>query len=107
MKKYSPEYWFAHYEYAMGKKEKLDIDTSNADWTKNGLTKILNGEAPYGWTGTNGAIALVNYIEKYHPEKLNEVLKIMIEYIESIQTPEKPLKKIHNYYLQQLNLRKG
>jgi hypothetical protein len=104
MEKYSPEYWFAHYEYAMGKKAKLDIDTSNADWTKNGLTKILNGEAPYGWTGTSGAIALVNYIEKYHPEKLNEVLKIMIEYIESIQTPEKPLKKIHNYYLQQLNL---
>ncbi len=34
MKKYSTEYWLTHYEFAMWHKSKLDIDTSNADWTK-------------------------------------------------------------------------
>ncbi len=98
MKKFSVDYWLRHYEYAMGKSEKDDIDTSNVDWTKNNITRILNDEMPYGMTGTNGAIALIKYLEIYHPEKVQYITKRMLDYIESIQTPEKPLKKVHNFY---------
>ena len=98
MKKYSVDYWLHHYEYVMGHKNRADIDTSNADWTKNNITRILNGDMPYGMTGTNGAIALIKYLEIYHPQKIQKVAKLMLEYIESIQTPEKPLKKVHSFY---------
>ncbi len=98
MKKYSQEYWLRYFEYVMGHKPKLDIDTSNATWTRGDLTKVLNGQAPYGWTGTNGAKALVQYIEIYHSKKLKEVVKLMLGYIEGIQTEDKPCIKIHNFY---------
>ena len=52
---FTVDYWLHHYEYAMGHKPKLDEDTSNVNWTRNNLTKILNGDMPYGMTGTNGA----------------------------------------------------
>ena len=99
MKKYSPEYWLHHFEYTMGYKDKAEMDTSNVTWTRSGLTKILNGEAPYGWTGTNGAKALVEFMKRYHPDKLEATIDLMIEYIESIQTPEKPCVKIHTFYV--------
>jgi len=99
IKKYSSEYWLHHYEYVMGYKEKLDIDTSNEKWTKAGLTKILNGKFPYGWTGKNGAIALIEFIKLYHSDKLKNIITLMIEYIESLQTKDKPYKKIYNFYL--------
>lgn len=95
---FTVEYWLHHYEYAMGHKPKLDEDTSNVNWTRNNLTKILNGEMPYGMTGTNGAKALIKYIKIYNPDKVQEVAKLMLEYIESIQAPERPLTKVHNYY---------
>ena len=103
MKKFSVDYWLRHYEYAMGKTEKIDIDTSNVDWTKNNITKILNNEMPYGMTGTNGAIALIKYSEIYHPKKVQHIAKLMLDYIESIQTFEKPLKKVHDFYQSVLN----
>ena len=99
MKKYTPEYWLHHFEYAMGYKDKLDIDTSNVDWTRGGLTKVLNGEAPYGWTGTNGAKALVEFMKIYHPDKVQDTVDLMIKYVESIQTPEKPCIKLHTFYV--------
>ena len=37
IEKYSYEYWLHHFEYVMGYKEKLDIDTSNTQWTKRDL----------------------------------------------------------------------
>ena len=37
MIKYSKEYWLAHYEYAMGHKPKIAIDTSDVVWTKNNI----------------------------------------------------------------------
>ncbi len=98
MRKYSVEYWLAHTEYAMGKKDKIDIDTSNADWTRNNMERIFRNEMPYGMTGTNGAKALIQYVEKYHSEKKEEVVKLMLEYIKSIQTLEKPLTKVYNFY---------
>lgn len=98
MKLYSVDYWLHHYEYAMGHKPKLEIDTSNVDWTRSNITKALNGEIPYGMTGTNGAIALIKYVEIYNSDKVQEVAKLMLRYITSIQTSEKPLKKVHSYY---------
>ncbi len=35
---------------------------------------MQNGEAPYGWIGTNGAKALIMYIDEYHPEKLEQTI---------------------------------
>ena len=99
MRKYSTEYWLHHYEYVMGHKDKADIDTSNDDWTKNNITRILNDEIPFGMTGTNGAKALIEYLEIYYPNKIQKVVKLMLGYIESIQTPEKPLKKVHDFYM--------
>jgi hypothetical protein len=46
MKKYSTEYWLAHYEFAMGHKSKINIDTSNIDWTRNNIEKVLQNEIP-------------------------------------------------------------
>ncbi len=99
MKKYSTEYWLAHYEFAMGHKSKIDFDTSNIDWTRNNIQKVLQNEIPYGMTGTNGAIALIEYLKKYHPNEVLRVAKLMLGYIKSIQSKEKPLKKVHDYYV--------
>jgi hypothetical protein len=98
MKKYSTEYWLRHYEFAMGHKERVDIDSSNANWTKNNLTRILQDEYPFGMSGINIANALIQYLEKYEPNEMQRVSKLMLRYIESIQTPEKPLRKVHEYY---------
>jgi len=100
IEKYSYEYWLHHFEYVMGYKEKLDIDTSNTQWTKRDLIKILNGKFPYGWTGLNGAKALIQFIKIYHPEKLQDTVELMIQYIEDLQlTKNKPLTTIYNFYL--------
>jgi len=100
IKKYSPEYWLHHYEYVMGYKKKLDIDKSNEKWTKTGLTKILDGEFPYGWIGENGAIALIEFIKLYHSDKLENIIILMIKYIETLQIKNnKPYRKIYNFYL--------
>ena len=98
MKKYSTEYWLAHYEFAMGHKSKINIDTSNVDWTKNNIEKVLRNEIPYGMTGTNGAIVLVEYLKEYNPDKVQKVAKLMLGYIKSIQSKDKPLKKVYDYY---------
>ena len=103
MEKYSTEYWLVHYEYAMGHKDKINIDVSNAEWTQNNIKRILNNEKPYGMTGTNGAKALIEYIDKYHPSKKEEVVYLMIKYIESVQTIEKPLNKVFYFYTSLLN----
>jgi hypothetical protein len=105
MKKYSTEYWLRHYEYAMGHKERVNIDSSNANWTKNNLTRVLNDEYPFGMSGTNIAIALIQYLEIYQPNEIQRVSKLMLRYIESIQTPEKPLTKVHDYYLNVITAR--
>lgn len=98
MKRYSVEYWLAHYEFAMGHKKKIDIDTSNADWTRGNIEKVLHNKIPYGMTGTNGAIALIEYLKIYNPDKIQTVAKLMLQYIKSIQSENKPLIKIHDYY---------
>lgn len=54
-------------------------------------------------TGTNGAIALmirigVEYLKEYNPDKVQKVAKLMLGYIKSIQSKDKPLKKVHDYY---------
>ncbi len=98
MKKYSTEYWLAHYKFAMGHKSKIDIDTSNVDWTRDNIEKVLQNEIPYGMTGTNGAIALIEYLKEYNPDKVQKVARLMLGYIESIQVEDKPLIKVHNYY---------
>jgi hypothetical protein len=98
MEKYSIEYWLAHTEYVMGNKDKIDIDTSNADWTRNNMERIFRNEMPYGMTGTNGAKALIQYVEKYYPEKKEDIVKLMSEYIKSLQTVERPLVKVYDFY---------
>ena len=97
-KNYTVEYWLSHYEYAMGHKPKVDGDVSNVDWTKKNIEKILNNEFPYGMTGTNGAIALIEYMKIYYPEKIHTVAQLMLEYINSIKSEKKPLKTVQNYY---------
>jgi len=104
MKKYSNEYWLHHYEYAMGYKKKIEIDTSDANWTKKNITKVLNGENPFGMTSTNGAKAFVEFIKIYYPNKMQELVKFMLGYIKSVQTTEKPFKKVYNFYLSVINL---
>ena len=99
MKKYSPEYWLQHYEYAMGYKEKADIDTSNADWTKTNIIRILNKEFPHGATGTNITKAIIEYVKIYNPEQVQEVAKLMLDYFETIKTKEKPLNKVRDFIL--------
>ena len=47
-------------------------------------------------TGTNIVKALIEYIKAYHPLKEADVTKLMLEYIESLQTKERPLKKVHD-----------
>jgi hypothetical protein len=89
VKKYSTEYWLHHYEYAMGYKEKTDIDTSNAQWTKSNIKRILNKKFPHGMTGTNILEALIEFVKKYHPEQEQEVVKLMLEYIESTRQKKK------------------
>ncbi len=74
MRKYSTEYWLHHLEYVMGIKEKADIETSNFEWTKSNITKILNDEIPYGMTGTNIGKALIKYLEKYDQIKYRKFL---------------------------------
>jgi hypothetical protein len=49
-------------------------------------------------TGTNGAIALIEYFKIYHPDKVQSVAQLMLEYIDSIKSEEKPLIKVQNYY---------
>ena len=97
MKKYSAEYWLHHYEYAMGYKEKADIDTSNVEWTKSNIKRILNKEFPHGMAGTNISKALIEFVKKYQLRQEQEVVNLMLEYVESIQTKEKPLKKVHDF----------
>jgi hypothetical protein len=98
MEKYSVEYWLAHYEFAMGHKPKINIDTSNVDWTRNNIEKVLHNEIPYGMTGTKGAMALIEYLKKYHSDKVQTIAKLMLGYIKSIQSEDKPLITVHNYY---------
>lgn len=95
---YSKDYWLKHYEYVMGHKERQEGDNSNADWTRKNLEKILSNKRPYGMTGTNGAKALIEYVEKYHPEKKVSVVNLMIAYVESIQTPATPYNRLYTYY---------
>ena len=95
---YTSEFWLSHYEYAMGHKPKVDGDTSNVDWTKKNIEKILNNEFPYGMTGTNGAIALIEYLKIYHPNRVQNIAQLMLEYIDSIKSEEKPLITVQNYY---------
>jgi hypothetical protein len=98
MGKYSVEYWLNHYEYAMGYKDKSNIDTSPAEWTKANLIKIINGQFPHGLTGLNLSKALILYIEKYHPGKIIEISKLMIEYIESVRNKPTQLKKVYGLF---------
>ncbi len=98
MKKYSPEYWLAHCEYAMGHKPKIDIDTSNSIWTKNNLNKILNNKHPHGMTGTNMAKGLMKYIKIYHPERFQDIAKLMLRYIEETRTNTNPPNMVGNFY---------
>ena len=97
MKKYSTEYWLRHYEYAMGYKERIDIDTSNVNWTKANIKKLLNNEFPYGMTGTNITKAIIEYMKKYHPEQVQEVAKLILEYFETIKTDKVPLNKVCDF----------
>ena len=98
MKKYSIEYWLKHYEYAMGHKDKSNIDTSNAEWTKASLVKIINGEFPFGLKGYNLSKALILYIKKYHPDKIIEVSKLMMEYIEIVREKPTHLKNMYGIF---------
>jgi len=95
---YTSEFWLAHYEFAMGHKQKIDEDTSNVNWTRSNIEKILKNKFPHGMTGTNGAIALIEYIKIYYPEKVQQVAKLMLEYIKSIKSETKPLITVQNYY---------
>ena len=98
MIKYSVEYWLNHFEYAMGYKDKLAIDTSNAEWTRANLTKIINGHFPHGFTGQNLSKALILYVMKYHPANIVEVSKLMIEYIKSVRKSPNHLQKIYGLF---------
>ena len=74
---FTVDYWLHHYEYAMGHKPKLDEDTSNVNWTRHNLTKILNGDMPYGMTGTNGA--WTHYIYSLKGKKMkNTILELLV-----------------------------
>ncbi len=100
---YTEEYWLAHYEYSMGYSiEKPENDNSNVDWTRGNIEKVLRDEFPHGMTGTTGAKALIAYLNKYHPKRIQSVTKMMIDYIESVRTKEKPLLKLHTYYTSML-----
>ena len=78
----------------MGYAAKSEMDTSNADWTRANLTRIFNDEFPHGMTGTNITKALIQYVKIHHPDREQEVARLMLEYFESVKTNEAQLLKV-------------
>lgn len=105
MEKFDENYWYQHICYSMGKADTPPIgDDGNFIWSQNNMNRILEGKPPFGLKGHKLVAGYMIFISEYHPEKLDQSLNIMIDYIEDIQKKEKrPLKKVHAHLLSLLS----
>ncbi len=105
MPQFDENYWYQHICYSMDIAEQPPKgDEGNLDWSRNNMHRILEGKSPFGLTGHKCVVGYMRVISEYYPEKFEQSLKVMIEYIEDIQEKRQlPLRNVHEYLLSLLH----
>lgn len=101
MKQFDENYWYQHICYAMDKVDQPPKkDEGNFQWSRDNVNRLLKGEPPFGLTGHKCVVGYMMFVSNYYPEKLDQSLKVMIDYIEDMQKKKnQPLKRVHEYLL--------